>query len=251
MGDRVIALSGGRCAVALPKQWQSQLGSEVDLDELNKVLGTKSHGMEKGMEIMMTIDSDQVYLSVPHDYCSKHILLTPQTHPELFSILALWPSKPIPDFAGSLPNAKFISTDDLKDGADKPMNRSMTSLEPTTLRLPKPRWHRGFDISGHAFLLTMSTLILSRELMSSWRQLPTFLRRYQRSNINVNKNPNPNVNVNVTDVEGRWSAGDMRKFVYRVSTICGTVLLGLWIWMIAMTAIWFHNPPEKLSGLGQ
>lgn len=36
-----------------------------------------------------------------------------------------------------------------------------------------------------------------------------------------------------------------------MTTLGGTALLGLWVWMLLMTSVWFHNPPEKLTGLGE
>jgi hypothetical protein len=38
---------------------------------------------------------------------------------------------------------------------------------------------------------------------------------------------------------------------HTIATLGGTGLLGLWVWMLLMTSVWFHNPPEKLMGLGE
>ena len=56
-----------------------------------------------------------------------------------------------------------------------------------------------------------------------------------------------------------WQAGEARvgraagwgRWVHVAATLGGTGLVGLWVWMLGMTGMWFHNPPEKLTGLGQ
>lgn len=191
LGDRVIALSGGSCAVALPKEW--------DLDpEALKPLLTPEYPT-----ILEATDTDQLYLPLPHAFCSLRRPLTPKSHPELFSLL-------------SSRSTAF------------PTSTETNTLHPTSshpgLTLANPRWHRGFDISGHAFLLTMSTLVLGRELTPSWRG--------ERSG-----------SIGRAGGWGRW--------VHIAATWAGTGLVGLWIWMVAMTAVWFHDPPEKLSGLSE
>lgn len=192
LGDRLIALSGGSCTVALPKEWN------LDPVKLRPLLPSGFPG------IMSTdTDADQLYLPLPHGFCSLRTPLTPKTHPDLFGLLSsestVFPSDP---------NINTLSP---------------TSSHPT-LTLPNPRWHKGFDISGHAFLLTLSTLVLARELTPSWRG--------ERSGS-----------------VGR--AGGWGKWVHVLATWGGTALVGLWVWMVGMTGVWFHNPPEKLSGLGE
>ena len=181
LGDRIIALSGGSCAVALPTEW-----------------GLGPAELE-GLGIMTSTDSDQLYLPLAHSFCSFRLPVTPASHPELFSLLPP------------------VQTD-----------TTLNALRPTSshpsLTLPNPRWYRGFDISGHAFLLTHSALVLARELGPSWR----------------GERASP---VGRAAGWGRW--------VHRLATIGGTALVGIWVWMLGMTGVWFHNPPEKLSGLGQ
>jgi len=197
LGDRIIALSGGSCAVALPREWDLHLGREG----IKKILPNIMTSMDMVSVSVSGSDSDQLYLPVPHALCSLRQPLTPKNHPELFSLLS----------------STSIPTDSLQP---------TTSHPALTLSLPNPRWHRGFDISGHAFLLTMSTLVLARELTPSWQGENTRIRPVGR-------------------------AGGAGKWVHGTATVLGTALVGLWIWMVGMTAVWFHNPPEKVSGLGE
>jgi hypothetical protein len=90
--ERVIALSGGECMLVLP-----------------------TGGV----------------ISVPQEYCHTRSLLSPLTHPNLFS----------PPFL--LPETNWHAT---------------------------PRMRRGHDISGHVFLLTMSILFLADQLNSSLKR---------------------------------------------------------------------------------
>jgi len=189
LGDRIIALSGGSCAVALPREW------DLDPAALKPLLPSAFP------EILTSTDSDQLYLPLSSSLCSSRLPLTPKTHPELFSILS---------------SASEIFPTDTGTNTLHP-----TSSHPT-LTLLNPRWHRGFDVSGHAFLLTMSTLVLARELIPSWRG------EKQGS----------------SGLAGGWG-----RWVQGAATLGGTSLVILWVWMVGMTAVWFHNPPEKLSGL--
>lgn len=43
----------------------------------------------------------------------------------------------------------------------------------------------------------------------------------------------------------------LRARIHAVATVLGTALLVLWLWMTLMTATYFHNPQEKISGLGE
>jgi hypothetical protein len=45
--------------------------------------------------------------------------------------------------------------------------------------------------------------------------------------------------------------GDLRELGHGVATALGTALLGLWVFMLGVTAVYFHSPEEKLSGLGE
>ncbi|KAK4689448.1 ABC-2 type transport system permease protein, partial [Tremellales sp. Uapishka_1] len=195
LGDRVIALSGGACAVPLPQEW------DLDYDALQPLLPASFPSLLSPMG--ESGDSKkQLYLPLPPAFCSLRIPLNPKTHPELFSILS----------ASSL---------------SFPFSSETNTLHPTEehppLTLPIPRWSNGFDISGHAFLLTLASMLLVRELAPSWKAMyrGTFGNR----------------------------PASRRQTIHTVSTYAGSALLALWIWMIFMTSIYFHNPSEKITGL--
>jgi hypothetical protein len=138
-------------------------------------------------EVGITSLEGSKIISLPSKFCNLRLPLNPTTHPSLFA---------------SIP------------------------ASPQLTQALRPRWHKGFDISGHTFLLTMSTLLLVRELYPSWRLL---VSKQHRAGANV----------------GRGEGG-----VHLGVTVAGTVLVGIWGWMLLMTSVWFHNPPEKISGLG-
>jgi hypothetical protein len=136
--ERVIALSGGECILALP-----------------------TGGV----------------ISVPQEYCHTRSPLSPSTHPDLF--LA-----PL-----SLPDANWRAT---------------------------PRMRRGHDISGHVFLLTMSTLFLADQLRSSFRS-------GSRTWSSVHK----------------WAVG------------ANIMLIAIWFLSIYTTSVYFHTVLEKSTGYCQ
>ncbi|KAL7420670.1 hypothetical protein Q5752_004621 [Cryptotrichosporon argae] len=184
LGDRIIALSGGRCAVALPTS------SALDPSALDSLLPTGGS--------LITGPHDSLYLPLPATLCYTRAALSPTTHPELFRLLA--PS-------------------------------SLVASPTTAATLPRltARWAGGFDVSGHAFLLTLSALVLAHELAPSWAAylVPSAPRSHMR----------------------QTTAAAFRRAVHGFATVTGTALVGLWVFMLGVTAVFFHNPPEKISGL--
>ncbi|KAJ3566473.1 hypothetical protein NP233_g6983 [Leucocoprinus birnbaumii] len=73
-----------------------------------------------------------------------------------------------------------------------------------------PRLRRGHDVSGHIFLLTMSTLFLADQLRSSQCLAP-------------------------------WS------LAHRISVFANIALIGIWMLASYTTSVYFHSPFEKLS----
>lgn len=183
LNHRVISLSGGTCALSLPKEWG------VHARHLEKIATGPRKPVTWG---------DHVLLPVPHQFCDGTASATPKNMPELYSLLK-----------------------ELGVGA-------------ATNGLGRARWHAGFDISGHTFLLTLSSLILARELAPSWRI--TFGKRVVRPDSSV-----------VSDVGTIGRGGSVNQ----VATLLGSALIGLWTFMLGVTAVYFHNPPEKVSGLGR
>ncbi|WWC64877.1 uncharacterized protein I303_107491 [Kwoniella dejecticola CBS 10117] len=188
LGDRIIALTGGNCAVPLPK--------DADLKAARDIFPTLFTAGESSRTVTQN-QAGKIYVPLPHQFCSG-TPLTVNTFPQLFSL--------IPAYA----------------------NLKATSNHESLQALPRPRWHRGFDISGHAFLLTLSVMVLGRELAETWRSWAATSSRRRRVATN---------NDSTISLIRRWSS------------IVASGLVGIWCWMILMTGIYFHNPPEKLSGL--
>jgi hypothetical protein len=79
----------------------------------------------------------------------------------------------------------------------------------------RPRMRKGHDISGHIFLLTMSCLFLVDQLVEARR----------------------------TRIQG----SDLQRYVfYAVSSVIGLELFAMYI-----TSVYFHTAEEKLSGFGE
>ena len=185
LGDRLIALSGGRCAITVPAEWglEPRVVRHL-LPPGFENSGAFARGSSTGSPFL---------LPLPASFCSSNIALTASTHPGLFAVLK--------DF-----------------------------LQPSILsrtRMPRPRWHKGFDISGHAFLLTLAAMLLTRELAPSLRNL---------------------LKARTSPSKGSLGRGGL---VHLAATAFATALVTLWLVMLGTTAVYFHNPSEKLSGLGK
>ncbi|KAK8853478.1 hypothetical protein IAR55_004185 [Kwoniella newhampshirensis] len=202
LGDRIIALTGGNCALALPK--------EVDVSLARKTFST----LFTSGQTTTSPQAGRLYLPLPEKFCTG-TPLTPSSFPDLFALL---PSSAI------LQTGNPVPTDDHE----------------SLIALPRPRWHKGFDISGHAFLLTLSIMVLARELEPTWR---AWLHQGSTSKKAGKRGAGSDIGGEEETQRG-WLA-----IVHPVVTLLGTGLLGIWLWMIVMTAVYFHNPPEKLSGL--
>lgn len=74
----------------------------------------------------------------------------------------------------------------------------------------------GHDVSGHTFLLVLSTLLLFETVRSSTRH---------------------------------FSQGSALPLPHFVTMALAYVLMTLWIGMLAATSLFFHSPAEKMSGL--
>lgn len=105
------------------------------------------------------------------------------------------------------------------------------------------RWRGGYDISGHVFMLVLSSAFLLYELHISDRD---------SSHPSVSPQAAAALAHDMTEEErkavGGWETEIQAKiriwsryFVYAV--------VGLDFWMLMMTAIWFHTWLEKLAGL--
>ena len=93
------------------------------------------------------------------------------------------------------------------------------TLFTTTFTLPPgwgavPRLRKGHDVSGHVFLLTMSALFLFDQLRPSFRI-------------------------------AQWSP------LHRWAIITNIVIIGICLFSIGTTAVYFHSPFEKITGLSK
>ena len=109
------------------------------------------------------------------------------------------------------------------------------------LMIPRPRWYKGHDISGHTVALTIASLLLVRELA------PTWARWLRAAQVVLGRSADHPAALRMQSS----AQGDLRELGHGVATVLGTALLGLWVFMLGVTAVYFHSPEEKLSGLGE
>jgi hypothetical protein len=88
-------------------------------------------------------------------------------------------------------------------------------------------WVGGHDLSGHAFLLSMSSLFLLSEIA------PTLSGTYLSSSSG-------------TSVAKRVEQASKQR---RYAALAIVALISLWYWMLLMTSLYFHTPQEKFTGL--
>ena len=128
-----------------------------------------------GGQCVVTIPASGEVIDVPLEYCYTKSSISPATHPTLFTSLTT-------DF---------------------------TTAGPWSAR---PRLRRGHDVSGHIFLLTMSTLFLADQITHSLKSTTL------------------------------WTA------VHNLAVTANVVLITIWVFATYTTAIYFHTPFEKLTG---
>lgn len=113
---------------------------------------------------------------------------------------------------------------------------------------------KGFDISGHAFILIYSSLVLIEEAkpIIGWDNIKEHLRNeeYNRKQNDMSPSSNPLRNLNDTEIESL-------KFLYtkytptiRLLFVAMTILQLLWDVMLVGTMLYYHRMVEKvLSGI--
>ena len=104
-------------------------------------------------------------------------------------------------------------------------------------------WRGGHDISGHIFMLVLSSAFLLLEM---------YLVDMHSSHPHISPRAAASLAHEMTEEErksvGGWeSETAARMRVWTRYLVWAVVVLDMW--MILMTAIWFHTWPEKLSGL--
>jgi hypothetical protein len=112
-----------------------------------------------------------------------------------------------------------------------------------TCKMAGGRWRGGHDISGHVFMLVLSSAFLLLEL---------YLSDQNSAHPHVSDRAAAAVAKGMSEEErrsiGGWESENMAKFrMYSRYLVWGVVALDLW--MLMMTAIWFHTWLEKVSGL--
>jgi hypothetical protein len=83
---------------------------------------------------------------------------------------------------------------------------------PAEDKVLRPRLYHGHDVSGHLFLLTLCILFLTDQVILALQPRPFVTKTHS----------------------------------FALNVVLG--LLAIWWWMAIMTAVYFHNPQEKLSG---
>lgn len=113
------------------------------------------------------------YITLPQEFCFKGALFSPTEHPEFFT-------------------APFALAPEWRT---------------------RPRLRKGHDVSGHIFLLTMSTLFLVDQLRPSLR-------------------------------ERQWTV------LHTLAITAKLLLIATWLFSMFTTSLYFHTPREKITGLG-
>lgn len=105
------------------------------------------------------------------------------------------------------------------------------------------RWRGGHDISGHVFMLVLSSAFLLYELHIADRH---------SAHPSVSPKAAAALAHDMTEEERKSVGGWESETVARIRIWSRYLLYGvvaLDLWMLMMTAIWFHTWLEKLSGL--
>ena len=110
----------------------------------------------------------------------------------------------------------------------------------------KAKWVGGHDVSGHVYLLMLSSFILFITLK------PCIQNLLQGPNQNTNKEDRSSQNISkVNENEKTVKAGKVNEIniLNKLVILLTTTLLIIWLWMLLITCIYFHTPYEKLTGL--
>ncbi|EAU91470.1 hypothetical protein CC1G_01959 [Coprinopsis cinerea okayama7 len=144
-------------------------------------------------------------LVLPTEYCFTKSTISAESHPDLFQSLF------------TTPNVNKDGSPGLNSEAVGVATFTCPPTEPDCIQNIRgiPRLRKGHDVSGHLFLLTMSVLLLSKQLQ---------------------------VSLGVSRSQGAWST------LHTFAVALNGVLLGLWLLASATTSVYFHSPWEKLTG---
>ena len=114
------------------------------------------------------------------------------------------------------------------------------------LNQQKAKWVGGHDVSGHVYLLMLSSFILFITLK------PCIQNLLQSRNRDTNKEDRSNQNirdVNENEKTAKVSKVNEINIINKAVILLTTTLLIIWLWMLLITCVYFHTPYEKLTGL--
>ena len=152
-----------------------------------------------------------------------------------------------PTTSFSTPNLDPISKAQLEAGPDIDLSSVATSL---SCKAAGGTWLGGHDISGHFFMLVLSSAFLFLEFFISETQYGSHVRS---AHPHISPDAAARIAREASEEEkravGGWESEEdvggprlwTRYFVWTV--------IVLDVWMLLMTAIWFHTLFEKMSGL--
>lgn len=103
------------------------------------------------------------------------------------------------------------------------------------------QWQGGHDISGHVFLLVLGSMFLLQETVH-------VLRRAAMGNEERTITMSDGA-VKSAEVEAEVTSGQVANAPWTLSVKIALSVAGMSVFMLAMTAIYFHTWFEKLSGL--
>jgi len=104
-------------------------------------------------------------------------------------------------------------------------------------------WKGGHDISGHVFLLVLGSFFLFEEVLHVFTRSATLKEERMVYMLNGDVK---SADVEILPMDGNGSK-DYEKWDLGVKSVIG--VLGLSLWMLLMTAIYFHTWFEKFTGL--
>lgn len=113
------------------------------------------------------------------------------------------------------------------------------------------RW-KGFDLSGHAFILIYSNLLLIEEArpILGWEEIQDLIRDERHARVHSLTNFGPLRTLNSEDFNILTSSYEKFLPYVRVYFITLTIFSLIWDFMLFTTILYFHSMPEKLlSGI--
>ncbi|KAM5429305.1 putative ATP adenylyltransferase [Microsporum canis] len=99
-------------------------------------------------------------------------------------------------------------------------------------------WEGGHDVSGHAFMLVLASAFLIFEILGS--KLSTIIS-------NNGKSVGEGTQGTMETQAGKGGSNDISPFLAELSQNFVWTIVGLSLWMLLMTGIWFHTWLEKVS----